>query len=91
VRAGLNFTVGSALPGIVEDPIVQVFVKETRIPFMDPNSREALIRRREAATLTWRGPARADFVRFRALTRRTYVSAIVGGNSRVYQLMLSNR
>jgi hypothetical protein len=30
---------------------------------MDPNSREALIRRREAATLTWRGPALMLFAR----------------------------
>jgi hypothetical protein len=30
---------------------------------MDPNSREALLRRREAAMLTWRGPALMLFAR----------------------------
>jgi hypothetical protein len=30
---------------------------------MDPNSHEALHRRREAATLTWRGPALMLFAR----------------------------
>ncbi|HEX5409867.1 MAG TPA: CPBP family glutamic-type intramembrane protease [Gemmatimonadaceae bacterium] len=29
----------------------------TTIPFMDPNSHEALLERRQAGTLTWRGPA----------------------------------
>jgi hypothetical protein len=42
---------------------VQIFTKQTRIPFMDPNSREALLRRREAGTLTWRGPALMLFAR----------------------------
>jgi uncharacterized protein len=42
---------------------VQIFTKETRIPFMDPNSHEALLRRREAGTLTWRGPALMLFAR----------------------------
>lgn len=28
---------------------------------MDPNSHEALLQRREAATLTWRGPVRMLF------------------------------
>ena len=37
--------------------------QEARISFMDPNSREALLRRREAATLTWRGPALMLFAR----------------------------
>ena len=41
----------------------QIFTKETRIPIMDPNSHEALLRRREAATLTWRGPALMLFAR----------------------------
>ena len=31
--------------------------KEPTIPFMDANSREALLQRREAGTLAWRGPA----------------------------------
>ena len=30
---------------------------------MDPNSQEALLRRRDAATLTWRGPALMLFAR----------------------------
>src|SRR5688500_4358444 len=30
---------------------------------MDPNSREALLRRRDAGTLTWRGPALMLFAR----------------------------
>ena len=30
---------------------MQISAKETRIPFVDPNSREALLRRREAGTL----------------------------------------
>jgi len=42
---------------MAEDPPVQIFTKETTIPSMGPNSREALLRRREAAVLTWRGPA----------------------------------
>jgi membrane protease YdiL (CAAX protease family) len=54
---------GSALPGIAEDPPVQIFTEETRIPFMDPNSHEALLRRREAGTLKWRGPALMLFAR----------------------------
>jgi uncharacterized protein len=33
------------------------------IPFMDPNSYEALIRRRETGTLKWRGPALMLFAR----------------------------
>ena len=57
------FKLGSALPGIAEDPPVQIFTKETRIPFMDPNSHEALLRRRKAAMLTWRGPALMLFAR----------------------------
>jgi hypothetical protein len=36
---------------------------QARIPFMDPNSHEALLRRREAGTLTWRGPALMLFAR----------------------------
>jgi hypothetical protein len=36
---------------------------KTRIPFMDPNSHEALLRRREAGTLKWRGPALMLFAR----------------------------
>jgi hypothetical protein len=42
---------------------VQIFTKETSIPFIDPNSHEALLRRREAAMLTWRGPALMLFAR----------------------------
>jgi uncharacterized protein len=42
---------------------VQIFTKETWIPFMDPNSHDALLRRRDAATLTWRGPALMLFAR----------------------------
>ncbi|HEX6537322.1 MAG TPA: CPBP family glutamic-type intramembrane protease, partial [Gemmatimonadaceae bacterium] len=53
----------SAPPGIAEDPPAQIFTTETRIPFMDPNSHEALLRRREAGTLTWRGPALMLFAR----------------------------
>ena len=43
---------------------MQIFPKETRIPFMDLNSHEALLRRREAGTLTWRGAALMLFARF---------------------------
>src|ERR671912_244930 len=42
---------------------MRLFTKETRIPFMDPNSHGALLRRREAGTLTWRGPALVLFAR----------------------------
>jgi membrane protease YdiL (CAAX protease family) len=35
----------------------------SKIPFMDPNSREAVVRRREVATLTLRGPALMLFAR----------------------------
>jgi len=42
---------------------VQIFVNEARIPFMPANSHEALLRRQEAATLTWRGPALMLFAR----------------------------
>ena len=42
---------------------MRLFTKETRIPFMDPNSHEALLRRREAGTLKWRGPALMLFAR----------------------------
>ena len=42
---------------------MRLFTKETRIPFMDPNSQEALLRRREAGTLKWRGPALMLFAR----------------------------
>ena len=62
-RAGNLLSLGSALPGIAEDSPVQILTKEPRIPFMDPNSHEALLRRREAATLTWRGPALMLFAR----------------------------
>jgi len=48
---------------MAEDPPVQIFTKETTIPSMGPNSREALLRRREAAVLTWRGPALMLFAR----------------------------
>ena len=44
-------------------PPVQIPCGATTIPFMDPNSREALLWRREAATLTWRGPALMLFAR----------------------------
>jgi hypothetical protein len=37
--------------------------QEAGISFMDPKSHEALVRRRDAATLTWRGPALMLFVR----------------------------
>ena len=46
-----------------EDLPVQIFTKETKTLFMDPNSYEALLRRREAARLTWRGPALMLFAR----------------------------
>jgi membrane protease YdiL (CAAX protease family) len=36
---------------------------ETRISVMDPNSREALLRRRDSGALTWRGPALMLFAR----------------------------
>ena len=42
---------------------MRLFTKETRIPFIDPNSHEALLRRREAGTLQWRGPALMLFAR----------------------------
>src|SRR5215208_5756942 len=42
---------------------MRLFTKETIIPFMDPNSHEALLRRREAGTLKWRGPALMLFAR----------------------------
>jgi hypothetical protein len=66
---------GSALPGIAEDPPVQIFTKETRIPFMDPNSHQALLRRREAATLAWRGPALMLFARAACAVRAQAVVA----------------
>jgi hypothetical protein len=44
---------------------------------MDPNSREALVRRREAATLTWRGPALVLFARSAcAVAAQAVVAAI---------------
>ena len=52
-----------AFPEIAEDPPVRILTREPTIPFMDPNSHEALLRRREAATLTWRGPALMLFAR----------------------------
>lgn len=42
---------------------MQIFTKETTITFTDPNSHEALLRRREGATLTWRGPVLMLFAR----------------------------
>ncbi|MDC4206022.1 MAG: CPBP family glutamic-type intramembrane protease [Candidatus Manganitrophus sp.] len=42
---------------------MQIFTKDTTIPFLDPNSHGALLRRREAGTLTWRGPALMLFAR----------------------------
>src|SRR5215217_3757811 len=42
---------------------MRLFTKETRIPFMDPNSHGALLRRREAGPLRWRGPALMLFAR----------------------------
>jgi membrane protease YdiL (CAAX protease family) len=41
----------------------QTSIKETEFLFMDPNSHEALLRRRAAAKLTWRGPALMLFAR----------------------------
>lgn len=44
---------------------------------MDPNSHEALLRRREAATLTWRGPALMLFARSAlALAAQAVVAAV---------------
>ena len=48
---------------MAEDPLVQIFTKETTIPSIGPNSREALLRQRQAAMLTWRGPALMLFAR----------------------------
>ena len=48
---------------MAEDPLVQIFTKETTIPSIGPNSREALLRQRQAAMLTWRGPAIMLFAR----------------------------
>lgn len=42
---------------------MQLPVENTGIPGMDPNSREALLRRRKAGSLTWRGPALTLFAR----------------------------
>ena len=46
-----------------EDPPRELFLRETAIPSMDPNSRAALVERSEAGTLTWRGPALTLFAR----------------------------
>ena len=54
---------GSAPPGKVGDPPRELFSRGTAIPSTDPNSRGALLRRREAGTLTWRGPALMLFAR----------------------------
>ena len=65
--------------GGAEDSLVQIFTKETRIPFMDPNSHEALLRRWESATLTWRGPALMLFARAAcAVGAQAVVAAIFG-------------
>ncbi|HEU6451994.1 MAG TPA: CPBP family glutamic-type intramembrane protease [Gemmatimonadaceae bacterium] len=54
---------GSALPGTAQDGRGELFSRESGIASMDPNSRDALDRRREAGTLTWRGPALMLFAR----------------------------
>ena len=43
--------------------LVRIFVKGTRIRFVYLNSRDTLVRRRDAAILTWRGPALMLFAR----------------------------
>jgi hypothetical protein len=54
-----------------------MFTKDTRISFMDPNSHEALLQRREAATLTWRGPVLMLFARAAcAVGAQGFVAAI---------------
>ena len=56
---------------------MQISAKETRIPFVDPNSREALLRRREAGTLTWHGPAAMLFARAACAVGAQAVVAVV--------------
>jgi membrane protease YdiL (CAAX protease family) len=48
---------------MAEDPTVQIYTKESGIPFTDANSHATLLRRRDVGTLTWRGPTVMLFAR----------------------------
>lgn len=55
--AGRRPSSGRVPTGNAGDPRRELFSGESGISSMNPNSREALVRRREAGTLAWRDPA----------------------------------